>query len=94
MKQIMIRGASGVGKSIYVERLENAALKAGYTVAISDHELFTSLKTFEKDLKKTLANHSRAGVDISIVVINNGERNLQITYEKGLSYELARFLIS
>jgi broad-specificity NMP kinase len=92
MKQIIIRGTTGVGKSLYADGLERAAIEAGYKVEVSDHLLFTNHNAFERDLKKTQKSHVDAGADISIIVINDGERDLQVNFVHGVSHRLACIL--
>lgn len=89
MEQILITGGPGVGKSLYADGLKRAATDAGYTVQVSDQGLFTCRDSYEMDLEKTRKAHSDAGVDISIIVINNGDRDLQVTFVHGISYDLA-----
>ena len=89
MEQILITGSSGVGKSLYADGLKRAATDAGYTVHVSDHELFTCRDSYEMDLAKTRKAHADVGVDISIIVINNGDPDLQVTFVHGIPYDLA-----
>ncbi|MGE9269795.1 MAG: hypothetical protein ACQKBU_03245 [Verrucomicrobiales bacterium] len=89
MEQIIITGTTGVGKSLCADGLARAATIAGYTVEVSDHELFAWHDSFEKELERIRRQHNDAAVDISIIVINNAERDLQVTYVHGISYDLA-----
>jgi len=88
-EEIIIKGTTGVGKSLYAEALAHVAQQAGYRVEVSDHHLFTFSKNFSKELERVRRSHRVNQSDLSIVVINDGEPDLQVTFTKGVTYKLA-----
>lgn len=92
MTEIIISGTSGVGKSLYADGLQSAAKSGNLTVVVSDHDLFSKHKGYLKDLAKVRNYHKSLGVDISIIVINDGQSRLKVEFGGFIPYSLARLL--
>lgn len=88
MNQIIISGTTGVGKTLYAKGLVALAESGNLSIAISDHELFTDTSNYSKRLEKIKKLHSDKNVDISIIVVNNGNGKLQIEFCDRMTYEL------
>lgn len=92
MIEITISGTTGTGKSLYAEALTASARAGDLTVALSDHELFLNDKSKLKNLEKIKCDHKAMNVDLSIIVINDGQRNLRVDFGGAVPYWLARLL--
>lgn len=92
MQKIVIKGMSGVGKTLYAESLATAAASGELTVAISDHELFTFYDDYSKKLDEVQKLHENENVDISIIVVNDEGSNLIVDFGGLVSYRLAHIL--
>ena len=89
MTEITISGTTGVGKTLYADGLVRTAENAGLSVAVSDHELFTSHQRFEARLASVRQRHKDGGTDLSIIVVNNRERSLVVDFGGRVPHRLA-----
>lgn len=80
MKQIKILGTSGVGKSILAEILKSNATANGLKVKISDHEIFSKDHSYLKVIEVMHDKCLKMGIDILILVINDGGKRLRIEF--------------
>lgn len=92
MKEIIISGATGVGKTLYAEALSSAAESGGLSVLISDHELFANDHQYPKTLKKIKEMHKSSNVDLSILVVNDHSSSLKVDFGGAVPYNLACIL--
>ena len=89
MHEIIIFGTTGVGKTLYADALKYAAISGGISVAISDHELFYHHSSYKEKLEKVKKRHGDSNVDISIIVVNDGGKNLRVDFGGRVPYRLA-----
>jgi broad-specificity NMP kinase len=92
MREILVCGASGVGKSIYVEALERSTARASLSIAVSDHELFTSHKDYSNTIEKVRNRHREQGVDISVLVVNDRGSNLRVDFGGSVPFFMSDIL--
>lgn len=92
MREILVSGTSGVGKSIYADALERSTARANLSIAVSDHELFTSHKDYSKTLEKIRNRHREQGVDISVLVVNDRGSNLRVDFGGSVPFFMSDIL--
>lgn len=92
MQFIKIFGGTGTGKSMFADYIEATAKLGGISVAVSDHELLSSDKNYEKSLEKIKSNHQKMSVDLSILVINDAGPNMKVDFGGRVSYGLSCIL--
>lgn len=91
MREILVSGTSGVGKSIYVEALERSTARANLSIAVSDHELFTSHRNYSTMLEKVRRRLGQ-GVDISVLVVNDRGSNLRVDFGGSVPFFMSDIL--
>ncbi|MCD0460073.1 hypothetical protein [Roseiconus lacunae] len=94
MTEITITGTTGVGKTLYADGLARAAERAGLTIAVSDHELFTSHKKYQTHLASVRKRHEGSQVDLSVLVVNDGLPNLRVDFGGRVPYRIARAIFA
>lgn len=92
MLEIVIKGATGVGKSLYANSLVERAIAGSLQVKISDHELFTRKSNFEKMLEKVKISHKQNDVDVSIIVINDEKDSLRVDFGGRVPFNIAKII--
>ena len=90
MREILITGMSGVGKSIYAAALQRSGVAANMSVAISDHELFSCRANYSKKLEDVRSQHLKWDVDLSILVVNDDSKSLRVDFGGLVPFEMGR----
>lgn len=92
MLEIVILGATGTCKSLLADSLGYRLERGGFRYMISDHDLVTRKADFKKKLEKIKADHDRSGIDVSIIVIDDGNEYLRVEYNGHVPHSLANVL--
>jgi DNA replication protein DnaC len=91
-EEIILRGASGVGKTLYANAISRNAARGDIRLVICDHYLYTNHPNFQRDFEKIRSEHLNTGANLSIIVIDDGGSDLMVTFTHGLSFDLAQVL--
>lgn len=92
MLKIIISGATGVGKTLLARSLENQLERGKFRYRTSDHALVTSENKFSEKRKKIEDDHNASDIDVSIIVIDDGEKSLRVEYKGEIPHSLANVL--
>jgi DNA replication protein DnaC len=88
-EEIVISGGGASGKTLFATAICRYAERAMLTVKVSDNDLFTFRESFDEDLKMVRLEHGVSGADLSIIVIDNQSLDMNVTFARGMSFELA-----
>ena len=80
-----IAGGTGSGKTTVAELMEKTARSNGLKVMISDHELFSKQGKIPNPTK-SMDIPNESNIDVSILVINDGSKNLRIEFSDHVNY--------